>query len=91
MGHLVPLSPLTTFQDWRSGGAARREAAAFTLGSISGFPSSWRGARTCAAPQKELATAMRFLVKELNRFEDDDIEDVMLRDGVIHFVKPPSS
>ena len=38
---------------------------------------------------KELATAMlRFLMKEL---EDDDIEDVMLRDGVIHFVKPPSS
>ena len=23
--------------------------------------------------------------------KDDDIEDVMLRDGVIHFVKPPSS
>jgi len=30
-------------------------------------------------------------MKELNRLEDDDIEDVMLRDGVIHFVKPPSS
>ena len=40
---------------------------------------------------KELATAMRFLMKEFNRFEDDDIKDVMLRDGVIHFVKPPSS
>ena len=25
------------------------------------------------------------------RLEDDDSEDVMLRDGVIHFVKPPSS
>ena len=44
-----------------------------------------------ATPQKERATAIHFLMKELNRLEDDDIEDVMLRDGVIHFVKPPSS
>ena len=43
-----------------------------------------------ATPQKERATAIHFLMKELNRLEDD-IEDVMLRDGVIHFVKPPSS
>ena len=44
-----------------------------------------------ATPQKERATAIHFLMKELNRLEDDYIEDVMLRDGVIHFVKPPSS
>ena len=44
-----------------------------------------------ATPQKERATAIHILMKELNRLEDDDIEDVMLRDGVIHFVKPPSS
>ena len=44
-----------------------------------------------ATPQKERATAIHFLMKELNRLEDDDIEDVMLRNGVIHFVKPPSS
>ena len=25
------------------------------------------------------------------RLKDDDSKDVMLRDGVIHFVKPPSS
>ena len=43
-----------------------------------------------ATPQKERATAIHFLMKELNRLEDDDIEDVMLRDGVIHFVKPPT-
>ena len=44
-----------------------------------------------ATPQKERATAIHFLMKELNRLEDDDIEDVMLRDGVIHFVAPRSS
>ena len=50
------------------------------------------GARTLRAQRRKEAGDGNALMKELNQFEDeDDIEDVMLRDGVIHFVKPHSS
>ena len=50
----------------------------------------WAHARS--AQRRKEAGDGNALMKELNQFEDeDDIEDVMLRDGVIHFVKPHSS